>query len=211
MKKLFLIPILLFVLMLTSSLAYAQGMMGNWTGSPLLVTSNNHTAQEEVEGKEVWEKLQAKQLECKDLTNDNYTVLGEYFMGQSIGNTQRHAAMNQMMTSMIGKEGEEQMHVVMGKRMSGCDSSAQFPSQGVGLMPIAGMMQMMGMMAPLSRGSAGQEGGGSMMGYGGWSNMMSGWGGFGFLSILFWLFWLVVLVDLILLGMWLWKKINKEK
>ncbi len=40
----------------------------------------------------------------------------------------------------MGKESEEQMHIAMGKRLSGCDTSAAFPSQGIGFMP---MMQMM--------------------------------------------------------------------
>ena len=43
--------------------------------------------------------------------------------------------------------------------------------------------------------------------YGNWpmmsSGMMSGAWGFGFLT------WLVVFVDLVLLGMWLWKQVNK--
>src|SRR3989344_866423 len=121
MKKLFLTAIFLFTLLLTPSATFAQGMMGNWTSSPSSVTSDDHTAGEEIEGKEIWDKLQAKQLECKDITNDNYAVLGEYFMGQSIGNTQRHALMNRMMTNMMGEEGEEQMHIAMGKRLSGCD------------------------------------------------------------------------------------------
>ena len=43
-----------------------------------------------------------------------------------------------------------------------------------------------------------------MMGYGGFGNMM---GGFGFLVSIF---WIVILVDLILLGIWLWKQINKK-
>ena len=129
MKKLFLTPILLFALMLTPSLALAQGMMGNWASSSSLVASDDHTASEEAEGKAIWEKLQAKEIECQNLTNDNYAVLGEYFMGQSIGDTQRHAGMNQMMTSMMGEKGEEQMHIVMGKRLSGC---------GVGFMPMMG-------------------------------------------------------------------------
>lgn len=43
-----------------------------------------------------------------------------------------------------------------------------------------------------------------MMGYG-WNNMMGGWGGFGLLVSLF---WIVLFVDLILLGIWLWKKIR---
>ncbi|KKR86983.1 MAG: hypothetical protein UU34_C0008G0007 [Candidatus Curtissbacteria bacterium GW2011_GWA1_41_11] len=141
MKKLFLTAIFLFTLLLTPSATFAQGMMENWTSSPSSVTSDDHTAREEVEGKEIWDKLQAKQLECKDLTNDNYAVLGEYFMGRSVGNTQRHALMNQMMTNMMGEEGEEQMHIAMGKILSGCEPNAQVPSSGVGFMP---MMWMMG-------------------------------------------------------------------
>jgi len=141
MKKLFLTAIFLFTLLLTPSATFAQGMMGNWTSSPSSVTSDDHTAREEAEGKEIRDKLQAKQLECKDLTNDNYAVLGEYFMGQSIGNTQRHALMNQMMTNMMGEEGEEQMHIAMGKRLSGCEPNAQVPSNGVGFMPMMWMMR----------------------------------------------------------------------
>ena len=129
MKKLFLTLILLFALILIPSLALAQGMMDNWASTSSLIASDDHTASEEVEGEAIWEKLQAKEVECQDLTNDNYAALGEYFMGQSIGDTQRHAVMNQKMTSMMGEKGEEQMHVVMGKRLSGC---------GVGFMPMMG-------------------------------------------------------------------------
>ena len=184
MKKVLLITILSFTLLLTPSSASAQGMMGNWTSSPSSVTSDDHTAREEAEGKEVWDKLQAKQLECKNLTDDNYAVLGEYFMGQSIGNAERHAAMNQMVTSMMGEAGEEQMHIVLGKRLSGCDTNAQVSQSGIGFMP---MMWMMG------------GGGNSMMGTG-WGNMM-GWNGFGLLGwipmLLFWVFLILGVVALV--------------
>ena len=36
-----------------------------------------------------------------DLSDEDFGVLGEYFMGRSIGDTQRHALMNQMMTNMM--------------------------------------------------------------------------------------------------------------
>ncbi|MBI2267880.1 MAG: SHOCT domain-containing protein [Candidatus Blackburnbacteria bacterium] len=116
--------------------------------SPALVAaqtnteSGDHTAREEQEGKEIWGKLQAKQLECNNLTDENYAVLGEYFMGQSIGNTERHAAMNQMMISMVGEQGEEQMHVVMGKRNSGCDTGTK--GGGNPMMGYGGWGNMMG-------------------------------------------------------------------
>src|SRR3990167_3453629 len=145
--------------------------------------SGNHTAREEQEGKEIWQKLQAKQLECQNLTDDNFTSLGEYFMGQMLGSS--HEAMNTMMEQMMGKEGEEQMHVVMGKRLSGCDNSAQLPSQGVSFMP---MMWMMGGC------------GNPMMGYGGWNNMMSGWNGFGLLGwIPMLLFWILLIIGVVAL------------
>jgi len=199
MKKLLLIIILLFTLIVTPSVAFAQGMMDNWTNSPSGVASDGHTAREEAEGKEIWDKLQAKQLECKNLTDDNYEVLGEYFMGQSIGNTQRHALMNQMMTNMMGEEGEKQMHITMGKRFSGCDTNASFPS-GYGFMP---MMWMMG------------GGGNPMMVYGGWNNMMGGWNGFGILGwIPMLLFWILLILGVVALFRYLGgstRSIDKER
>ena len=134
MKKIIFSTIGIIVFMLfTSNFVSAQGMMGNTTTIP-----DGHTAREEAEGKAVWEKLQTKELACKDLSDDNFGTLGEYFMGQMIGDS--HEAMNNIMIQMMGEKGEEQMHVVMGKRLSGCDTSAAFPSQGIGFMP---MMQMM--------------------------------------------------------------------
>ena len=72
MKRTLLITITLFILLVTPSIAFAQGMMDNWGSSPSSAISDDHTAREEAEGKEIWEKLQAKQIECKNLTNDGY-------------------------------------------------------------------------------------------------------------------------------------------
>ncbi|MDO8498917.1 MAG: hypothetical protein Q7S44_03975 [bacterium] len=49
-----------------------------------------------------------------------------------------------------------------------------------------------------------------MMGWG-YQNMMN-WGGGGFaaFSVLGIMFWLVLLIDLILVGVWLWKQIEKK-
>jgi len=191
----------LFLALFTSltilpSSVFAQGMMGNWTSSSSSGASDDHTAREEQEGKETWEKLQSKQIECKNLTDEQYGSLGEYFMGQSIGNTQRHALMNQMMTNMMGEEGEEQAHIAMGKRMSGCDPNASLPQNmmGGGMMPM--MMSMM--MAPLRQGFEGQGGGGNpMMGYGGWNNMMGGFGLLGWIPML--LFWILLILGVVAL------------
>lgn len=42
-----------------------------------------------------------------------------------------------------------------------------------------------------------------MMGFGNYGTMMGGFGILGFI------FWLIILVDLILLGAWLWKQLQK--
>jgi len=109
-----------------------------------------HTVREEQEGKELWDRLQAKEVVCENLSDEQFGVLGEYFMGQMAGDS--HAAMNAMMIQAHGEDGEEQIHIVMGKRLSGCDTSAAFPSISGGWMP------MMNMMFPLRQGFGGQGG-----------------------------------------------------
>src|SRR3990167_10901883 len=154
MKKLFLSLALFFVLTILPSLTYAQGMMGFSGSSPDNATIQSQQ-QEEQEGKKFLDNLKNKTVICSQLKDADFEKIGEYFMGQSIGDTSRHIAMNGMMKSMMGEQGEEQMHIVWGKRGSGCDTSAAFPSQGAGFVP---MMQMM-----MGRG------GNPIMGYG-WNN-----------------------------------------
>src|SRR3990172_6514699 len=169
MKKLLLIIITFSLIPLLNRISYAQ--------------ENNHTAREEAEGKVIWERIQSKETSCENLSDENFGALGEYFMGQMVGDS--HEAMNAMMERMMGKEGEEQMHIVMGKRLSGCDTSAQVPQSGSGFMP---MMWMMG-----SAGSPQAEGGVyPMMGYG-WN----GFNTFGWVFMIF--FWLLLVLGVIAL------------
>ena len=175
---------LLGISLLFSGTVLAQGMMGNTA-----TVSDNHTAREEAEGKAVWEKLQAKELTCKDLSDDNFGSLGEYFMGQMMGTS--HEAMNDMMIQMMGEPGEEQMHMVMGKRLSGCDTSAAFPSQGTGFMP---MMQMM--MGGWSSPSGFNQANNSMMNFG-----FLPFGGFGWVFLYLW--WALIVVVIAVFIKWL--------
>ncbi len=184
MKKIFLITTFIFVFSfaLFLNFSFAQGVTDS-----AVISSDNHTAREEAEGKAIWEKLQTKELACKDLSDDNLGTLGEYFMGQMMGSS--HEAMNNMMIQMMGEKGEEQIHVVMGKRLSGCDTSAAFPSQGVGFMP---MMQMMmgGWSSPFGSNSS--------------NNMMNFGYGFGFLGWVFMvLWWVIIVVVIVVLVKWL--------
>ena len=142
-----------------------------------------HTLREEKEGKELWNKLEAKEIACADLNNEQYGVLGEYFMGQMSGDS--HAAMNAMMIQAHGEDGEEQIHIVMGKRLSGCETSASFPAGSGGWMP---MMQMMwgGWSSPLGSNQSNN----SMMNFG-----FTPFGGFGWIFMLvFWglIIWVIV-------------------
>src|SRR3989338_7093820 len=130
-----------------------------------------HTAREEQEGKELWDQLQAKEIACGDLSDEKFGVLGEYFMGQMAGES--HTAMNAMMIQAHGEDGEEQIHIVMGKRLSGCDTSASFPAISGGWMPMMNMMNF---------------------GFG-------PFGGFGWIFMVLW--WVLIIAGIVALIKWL--------
>ncbi|MBI2034061.1 MAG: SHOCT domain-containing protein [Candidatus Liptonbacteria bacterium] len=162
------------ILVLSLSVSGVRAQMMNMNNT----AADDHTAKEEAEGQALWGKFQAKEIDCSDLTEENFAVLGEYFMGLMLGDS--HEAMNQMMISMMGEDGEEAMHVVLGKRLSGCDKSAAFPIASSGFMP---MMQIMG---------------------GGTNNMMNfgyGLGLFGWLFMVIW--WALVIAGIVALIRWI--------
>ena len=148
-----------------------------------------HTAREEQEGKELWNKLQAKEVVCDDLNDEQYGILGEYFMGQMAGGS--HAAMNAMMIQAHGEDGEVQTHAVMGKRLSGCDTSAVFPSISGGWMPMMNMMWG-GWSSPLD----GNNSINSMMNFG-----FGPFGGFGLIFMIIW--WVLIIAGIVALIKWL--------
>ena len=148
-----------------------------------------HTAREEQEGKELWDKLQTKEVVCENLNDEQFGVLGEYFMGQMAGES--HAAMNAMMIQAHGEDGEEQIHIVMGKRLSGCDTSVAFPSPVAGFMP---MMQIM--MGGWSSPTGLNQGNNSMMNFG-----FSPFGGFGWIFMILW--WVLIIAGIVALIRWL--------
>ena len=198
MKKLLLITILLFTLTATPSVAFAQSMMGFSVSSPDNAAIQSQQ-QEEQEGKQFLDNLNNKTVTCSQLKDADFEKIGEYFMGQSIGDTSRHVQMNNMMKSMMGEQGEEQMHIIWGKRGSGCDTSAALPSQGAGFVP---MMQMM-----MGRG------GNPIMGYGwnNWNNAMGGWGSFGLGWIFMIIFWVLIILGVITLVRYLGRQHNSDK
>lgn len=189
----------LVVLAFSVSGVRAQMMTGGFFNSGIDWNAiAEHTTQEEQEGKEVWEKFQAKEISCIELGDEEFGVLGEYFMGLMAGDA--HAAMNAMLMRMHGEEGEEEMHIAMGKRLSGCDPAAVFSDAGNGWMPMMHMMTGGGWSSPFGFNQFHN----SMMGGFG-QGFMGGGGSFFFVAT--WLVWLVVGI---LAAAWLWKQINKK-
>lgn len=162
--------------------AEAQMMMGGGRAGVAVDWDEivEHTAREEQEGLELWSKLQAKEITCTSLGDEQFGVLGEYYMGQMMGES--HAAMNAMMVQAHGEEGEEQIHIALGKRLSGCDPSA---SALGGMGNFGGWMPMM------------QTWGGGGPGY--FAHARAG--GLGWLLMILW--WVLVIFGVVSLVKWL--------
>ena len=191
MNKLFGFIIILFVLIIASPVQ-AQMM-----GIPTSASSQNETMQDEAEGKVVWDKLQNKEVTCTDLTADDFDVLGDFFMGNMMGFN--HDSMNVLMAERLGDEGEKQMHIVMGKRLSGCDTVANFPAGSDYFTPMMGLSNYNNTSWGNSRGG--------MMGYG-YYGMMGGGSSFGVFG---WLTHLLGLVFLVLGSLFFWKGIKRNQ
>ncbi|GIW65494.1 MAG: hypothetical protein KatS3mg094_013 [Candidatus Parcubacteria bacterium] len=159
-------------------------------------------------GRELVEKFYRGEIKCQDLTNEDFHSVGEYVMEQMVGGSD-HLTMNKMIEQMHGKEGEELMHINMGKRFLGCETLTSSNSRRTNannffMMP----MHMWGSNFP-------------MMGYWqGWWNFTNwrGWNVlvpiFGILSFLWLLiilsFPVLVLILLVLSIVYLIKKLRNE-
>jgi hypothetical protein len=197
--KLLSIILLSLLLLILPVKTDAQGMMGNVGNSSTLDSASvTSTAQDEANGKILYEKLQNKQVTCTELTDDDFDVLGDYFMGQRLGNTESHALMNDMMKRMMGDDGEKQMHISLGKRLSNCNSSAPISNDGTRFLPMLGLGGMMG-----SNGNSGYSGG--MMGYGFNGFGQKGWNILGIIP------WTLGILFLILGILYFWRGIHNKK
>jgi putative membrane protein len=150
---------------------------------------------------EVWQKLQDQKVACADLTDEDFGVLGEYFMGNMKGDA--HASTNAMIEGVLGHDGEEQVHVVMGKRFSGCDESAVYTGEGNGSLPMINMM--LGVPAGVLSGSDGVERS-SPFEFNKKNNFMMNlgfthFGGLGLVFMIFW--WILILAGIVTVIDWL--------
>ncbi len=154
-------------------------MMQGLSGTPT-ITPTQQDLQDIQTGKDLFTKLQNKQVSCTNFRDDDFEKIGEYLMNQSFGgNTNAHIQMNNAMKQLMGENGEEQMHIRLAKNATGC----------------------------YSNGQGGVEG---MMGNWGGTSSIMGWNGLGAFGVFTFLFSLVGFIDLILLGVFLWKQIKKN-
>jgi uncharacterized membrane protein len=91
--------------------------------------------QEIQKGKEIVEKFYRGEIKCQNLNDEDFHSVGEYIMEQMVGGSD-HLTMNKIIEQMHGREGEELMHINMGKRFLGCNEG--------GKMSMMGGMPMMG-------------------------------------------------------------------
>lgn len=186
MKKILLFGIIIFLFSFVGVRVGSTQMMG----LPADATPANQSNQDDGAGKAIWDKLQNKQTSCRNLTDADFDKLGDFFMGSMMGSS--HDAMDQIMTQRLGQQGEEQMHVAMGKRLSGCNTTAALPSGASYFMPMMGWGNMMGGAFP-------------MTGYGGtYNNITGGWALVGAIT------WIAVMVFLVLGSVYFWKQITRK-
>src|SRR3989339_1963367 len=189
--KKFIFPVFAVIVIGSFAVTANAQMMGGFSN----ITADwnevvEHTAREEQEGEELWNKLQVKEVVCENLSDEQLGVLGEYFMGQMAGDS--HAAMNAMMIQAHGVDGEEQIHIVMGKRLSGCDTSAAFPAIIGGWMPMMNMMWG-GWSSPFGSNNSTNN---NMMNFG-----FGPFGGFGWIFMILW--WVLIIAGIVALIKWL--------
>lgn len=182
--------------------------------NPLTQTEIQNEQNMQNAGQQIWQNLQSGTVTCQQLTTDDFEKLGEYFMGQAAGSTQNHVYWDRGIENMMGVTGDTNMHIAWGERGSGCLADAAIPSNTPSyfwrMMDHYNQDRYPNQTSTSSGNNSNTERGGDynmMWGYG--AGGAAGWGaGFG----VFWFItWLVVLVDLILLGVWLFKKIQDKK
>ena len=212
MKKIIFIITSIFVFSFAMpSVSFAQRMpaLSRVEGMGFINSSPDNTAiqsqkAEEQEGKNFLDELTNKTIVCSQLKDADFEKIGEYFMGQSVGNTSRHIAMNEMMKRMMGEQGEEQAHIVMGERLSGCDTSATFPSQDAGFISMMGMMGG-GWSFPLNQNQTNQNQASNSTKGNYFGNSMMGFGyGYGWIGAIFMIvFWVLVILAIVSFVSWL--------
>jgi putative membrane protein len=124
-------------------------------------TAFGSVASEQKDGARALRAFKSAGKQCASLDQADFEHIGEYVMGRGLRSLRAHEQMNSLMESMMGESAADQMHVVMGRRATGCGNAVAPGSY-------RNMLGMMGLMGGLgvTRGRSGGNGLGSMMGSG---------------------------------------------
>lgn len=110
-------------------------MMGSQNSASPSSPEISQQQQEETQGKSILEHLKNKSIACKDVSESDFEKIGEYAMSRMFnGSTAGHIEMNERIKNMQGENGEAQMHIRIGKNISGCGTSGIFWRGGGGHM-----------------------------------------------------------------------------
>lgn len=103
------------ILTLSVSFADAHMMMGEGGGE---ITHEQEMAQ----GGMLYQKMQSREMSCANATDQDFELMGEYFMGQTMPMAD-HDIMNDRLEAMMGHDGEEMVHANIGRHGSNCDTA----------------------------------------------------------------------------------------
>jgi hypothetical protein len=101
---------------------YGQ-MMGGYNNPT--TTPTQQDLQDIQTGQDLYKKLQNKQITCSELKDDDFEKIGEFVMNKQFTTTAQHIQMNERAKQMIGENGEEQMHIRIGRNASNCYAKGQ--------------------------------------------------------------------------------------
>ena len=110
-------------------------MMGYYATSTIASSSASMDA-EELSGQALLQQLESKNINCLNLTQSDYGSIGEYYMSLMMGSG--HDAMDSYIVNRYGQTYDDQMHLVMGERFSGCNADFGFPVGMMGFGPMMG-------------------------------------------------------------------------
>ncbi len=171
---------------------YGPGMTGSYADQQTSSVAST-TDSGESGGAALLQQLSSGQASCSALTEDDYAAIGDYAMGLMMGS--QHDAIDQYVEQSHGAGFDRSMHIAMGERFSGCNSSASYPQGMYGFGPMMGG----GMMGGWGTGFGGYP----MIGFG---SGMYGYGAFG--GVFMALLWIFAIIGVVVTGMWIVRRMR---
>ncbi len=122
----------------SSGLALWQSLPADQAGSgQAFAAVSLHSA-----GSAILQKLHTQEVSCSTLANEDFELLGKYFLNQMTGDS--HETINLAMQQQLGASEEKAMHIAIGQRFSGCNTTAILPISIIQMMSTDSYVQPTG-------------------------------------------------------------------